>query len=248
MIGTGRLRKLVGRPKKKLLAGERGERADLIRLSRPLFHPNPITKPKEVRVHTCRIILLQFQPVLLQGLTRILQKNNCNLAILHVRAFPVVKVVVQEAVARTELQLFKEGAVVHEVEAVDNIYADFFGVDQEIVHELREVGFGGHIVVGVGSVQILVGRMAKNGRGEVVEAAEVGDLLGLRIFDNPRVNDTSMGQKPVCNISLIKVKTKGELLQVFVEEDGHFRHITRFRLSQAWRLCLLFSINTLVRN
>lgn len=69
----------------------------------------------------------------------------------------VVHVVVEDAIAYTELQILKEGSVVHDVEAVEDVEPrpvryELLREEQSVLHHLRQIVHSRAVIVQIGNL------------------------------------------------------------------------------------------------
>lgn len=163
----------------------------------------------------------------------VLEKNQADLLGLHDGALPVVQVVVKVAVSGSKLEGVDEFLVVHEIEAVHDVYAVQLSENESIVHELCEWGGSGDVVVAVGSSDFLVDGVAENSGWEDVEGAEVGDFVGGRVFYDVGLDNILVGCNPVLDVLLVEVDGERELLKVLAEQNGDLRDVFFAHLSDS---------------
>ena len=154
-----------------------------------------------------------------------LKENQAYLIGGHVRAVPVVEVVVESSVTRSKLESFDEILVIHKIEAVHDVHAVLLGKNESIVHKLSQGSLSGNVVVRIGSAHFLVDGMTENRGREDVERAEIGDLLCSRIFNDVSIDDSLNGADPVKHISFIEVHVEREFLEVGAQQLGNLRDI-----------------------
>jgi hypothetical protein len=79
----------------------------------------------------------------------LLQHDQAYLFVLELRCAPVEEIIVQIAIARSELELIQKRLVVHHVERIEHVVALVLRDDQRVLHQCLQGVLLGHRVEGV---------------------------------------------------------------------------------------------------
>mmetsp|Transcript_3774 Transcript_3774/g.10254 ORF Transcript_3774/g.10254 Transcript_3774/m.10254 type:complete len:452 (+) Transcript_3774:23-1378(+) len=140
---------------------------------------------------------------------------------------PVVQVVLQVAVADAEFEILQKLRVVHQVQAVEDVKVLLPGEDERVLHQPRQLRLARDVVVRVRRPQRAVPAAGLNhGRRERIEGDEICDFTRLvGILHHVGVNHPVAHAQVVLDLLLVEHRRDGELLEVFVQQHGHRRHV-----------------------
>ncbi len=132
----------------------------------------------------------------------------------HVRAAPVVQIIVKITVADAELERLQKSLVLHQIESVENVETGILGRDQSVAHQLVPRCRRRRVVERVSRFQGLVDRMVHHRRRQSVVAHHVGDDAVL--LHDITIDDAGARKEPVAEILLVETRCQVELVQILL--------------------------------
>ena len=99
--------------------------------------------------------------------------------------------------------------IVHDVKSVEDIEFFLGGKNQGILKEFSPRDWSSYIVKGVGSLELFIFLVLKDGRGKAIEGDKISDVLIL--LNNVSVYNILFGSEPVLDILLSELQGDLEL-------------------------------------
>ena len=116
----------------------------------------------------------------------------------------------QITITANKLHLFKDRSVVHDFQGVEDVSALDLGSNQSVLEEYTQFRFRRSVVITVGGGELVVLVIVDNGRLNVEEGDEVGDLLGGGIFDDVAAKNIFTGSQEMLDFGLGERGVNGE--------------------------------------
>ena len=129
-------------------------------------------------------------------------------------------------------------AMLEDLSHIEDIEVVLLGEDECVPHqELQAVLViaKGEVVIGVGSIELIVVWVVQDRRVQCIEGDEVADMTRAWILDNPRVDDLLTRNEEVSYFILREANVNRIiLLEVLVDGIGDLGHVSLGHLAEAF--------------
>jgi len=134
------------------------------------------------------------------------------------------------AIARLEQKIIFDEVMLEDFSHVEDIEVVLLGEDQRVSHKLLHsllIVVLHKVVVGVGSIDLVVVRIVQYGRIQSVVRDEVSASISLVINDDPGVNNLLSWQEEVTAFIFSKLNMNGiVVLKMLVQAQSNLRHMS----------------------
>ena len=134
------------------------------------------------------------------------------------------------AIARLEQKIIFDEVMLEDFGHVEDIEVVLLGEDQRVSHKLLHsllIVVLNKVVVGVGSIDLVVVRIVQYGGIQSVVRDEISASISLVINDDPGVNNLLSWQEEVTAFIFSKLNMNGiVVLKVLVQAQSNLRHMS----------------------
>ena len=134
------------------------------------------------------------------------------------------------AIARLEQKIIFDEVMLEDFGHVEDIEVVLLGEDESVSHKLLHallIVVLDKVVVGVGSIDLVVVGIVQYGGIQSVVGDEIGASISLVINDDPRVNNLLSRQEEVTAFIFSKLNMNGIIvLKMLVQAQSNLRHMS----------------------